>query len=179
MKKILTYFVFLSILAACSSPKYAYHFDYFDYNSGKKAPGEALTKGTMSDSPLAISSDELTASLSEEVVHTPDSKEAITTPAEISVAQKEKLVEAYKALSKEEKKELKRELKREVKEAKRIKEDDGVSGTKALGHDMRYAAIFGAIGIVLLIIGGDVLGVLGAISLIVGLFFFIRWLSKQ
>jgi hypothetical protein len=48
-----------------------------------------------------------------------------------------------------------------------------------MGQDMKLAAIFGAVGIVLLIIGGDVLTIIGAVALLVGLYFFIRWLIHQ
>ena len=36
MKKYLLLIASVLLLAACSSPKYAYYFDHYDYNSGKK-----------------------------------------------------------------------------------------------------------------------------------------------
>ena len=94
-----------------------------------------------------------------------------------TVISREEAVTRIKSMSKEEKKELKREVKRFVKEKKR--EGTDVNSTKALENDVKLAAIFGAVGIVLLIIGGDVLYVLGAVALLVGLYFFIRWLIHQ
>jgi hypothetical protein len=53
------------------------------------------------------------------------------------------------------------------------------SSAKYMENDLKLAAIFGGVGLVLLIIGGDVLYVLGAIGLLIGLYFFIRWLMRQ
>jgi hypothetical protein len=53
------------------------------------------------------------------------------------------------------------------------------SSAKALSGDVKLAAIFGVVGLVLLIIGGEVLYILGAVALLIGLYFFIRYLSRQ
>jgi hypothetical protein len=45
--------------------------------------------------------------------------------------------------------------------------------------DLKLAAIFGSIGVVALIIGGDVFAIIGGIAMIVGLVFFVRWLVRQ
>jgi len=81
-------------------------------------------------------------------------------------------------MSKEERKELRKEVSKLVKEKKRENSIHGNS-TKALENDVKLAAIFGAVGIVLVIIGGEVLYVLGAIALLIGLYFFIGWLIHQ
>ncbi len=45
--------------------------------------------------------------------------------------------------------------------------------------DLRLAAIFGAAGLVALIIGGSPLNVLGSIAILVGLFLFVRWIIRR
>ena len=46
MKKYLLLIASVLLLAACSSPKYAYYFDHYDYNSGKKKVETATTQLT-------------------------------------------------------------------------------------------------------------------------------------
>jgi hypothetical protein len=87
-------------------------------------------------------------------------------------------LEKFNAMSKDEKKEFKSKIKSFIKENK--KSDVVNAEAKAgMGQDMKLAAIFGAVGIVLLIIGGDVLTIIGAVALLIGLYFFIRWLIHQ
>ncbi len=50
---------------------------------------------------------------------------------------------------------------------------------KALDKDLKLAAIFGAVGIVALLIGGDVFWVIGGIALLIGVVFFVMWLARQ
>jgi hypothetical protein len=61
--------------------------------------------------------------------------------------------------------------------------DEGarVEATKQLDDDLKLAIIFGAIGVTLAILGGinTVFWVLGVIGLVVGLVFFIHWISRQ
>lgn len=45
--------------------------------------------------------------------------------------------------------------------------------------DLRMAEIFGAAGLVGLVIGGSTLNVLGGISILIGLVFFVRWLIRR
>jgi hypothetical protein len=56
-----------------------------------------------------------------------------------------------------------------------------VNATKQLDDDLKLAIIFGAIGITFAVLGGinTVFWVIGVIGLIVGLVFFIRWISTQ
>lgn len=174
MKKYILLFAPIAMLIACSTPKYTYHFDYYDYHSGKKkkTSEEAIVTTERSEAESAVmvvDEKTLVASTNENDVY-------IARPT--TVMNKEEIVARINSISKEEKKELKKELKKFVKEGKKENPVKG-NATKALENDVKLAAIFGAAGIVLVIIGGEVLYVLGAIALLVGLYFFIRWLIHQ
>jgi preprotein translocase subunit SecF len=172
MKKYILLLASIAMLVACSSPKYTYNFDYYDYNSGKKkkmAQEVSVVEIPEVKSLVTVDEGTLVASARETEVYI--AKHA-------PVISKEEAVARINSMSKEEKRELKREVKKIVKEGKKENTVKG-NATKALENDVKLAAIFGTVGIVLLIIGGDVLYVLGAIGLLVGLYFFIRWLIHQ
>lgn len=177
MKKYTFIIISAILLAACSSPKYTYYFDHYDYAKNKKGslPQEARVNAEQpaQESILAIDERTLTASAHE-------TNPVLVEPAAPAVAKapsNEEMAAKLKAMSKEERKELKKEVKRFVKENK--KEIKSGNAAKAMDNDVKLASIFGAIGIVLLIIGGDVLYILGAVALLVGLYFFIRWLMRN
>jgi hypothetical protein len=174
MKKYLSISAAILILASCSSPKYTYNFDYYDYNSGKKKTkvqeGIATQQQSVDESTLTVDENTLVASAKESEVY-------IAKPA--PVLTKEEAVERIKSMSKEERKELKKEVKSYVKEMKKSNVVKSESSAKALSGDVKLAAIFGVVGLVLLIIGGEVLYILGAVALLIGLYFFIRYLSRQ
>ncbi len=169
MKKYLPLFVITLVLASCSSPKYSYRFSYHDYSQGKK---EAALPVAMEEpaveSILLIDEKTLVASANEDKIYVTN-----TTP---TIA-KEEFITNLKIVTKEERRELRREVKKIVK----MKRSDSAYGNSAqsLSNDVKLSAIFGAVGIVLLIIGGSVLYVLGAVALLIGLYFFIRWLIHQ
>jgi hypothetical protein len=50
-----------------------------------------------------------------------------------------------------------------------------------MDKDLKMAAIFGSVGLVLTFLGGvnSVFWVLGVIAIVIGVVFFIRWLSRQ
>lgn len=170
MKKCILFIVGIMMMASCSAPKYTYYFDHYNYSAGKKNH-ETLLKTEQQKSVLAIDESTLTASVKEDETYV-----AETAPESPSIT-REEAVSKIKSMNKEEIKELKKETKRFVKENR--KEIKSGQSTTALENDVKLAAIFGAVGIVLLIIGGEVLYVLGAIALLVGLYFFIRWLIHQ
>jgi hypothetical protein len=66
-----------------------------------------------------------------------------------------------------------------IKAKKSGDEVKAAEAAAAMDHDLKLAAIFGAVGIVALIIGGDVFWVIGGIALIIGVVFFVLWLSRQ
>lgn len=178
MKQILLVIAAAIVFASCSSPKYAYNFDHYDYNSGKK---QAFAKQTEqvtptpqeTESPLLIKEESLVAST------------APTAPVEtkrtLTDADKKAIAEKVASMSTAERKELKKTLKAEVKKMKKGENGASVEASKVMDHDLKLAAIFGAVGLVLVILGGvsTVFWVLGVISFVIGIVFFIQWLSRQ
>jgi hypothetical protein len=173
MKKYILLLASFAMLVACTSPKYTYNFDYYDYNSGKRNSGIHKGLGTQQpfDKPVLVMDEKtLVASANESEVY-------IAKPA--TVITKTEAEARIKSMSKEEMKELRKEVKNYVKEAKKSNIVKSENAAKSLTGDVKLAAIFGAVGIVLLIIGGEVLYILGAAALLIGLYFFIRYLSRQ
>jgi Flp pilus assembly protein TadB len=169
MKKIL-YLIPVALLAACSAPKYTASFQHqrnnVDYHPAKAAESvadEVLVNNIVSDQLVASTKVEPTASLA-------DAKKEIKS--------------AYLKMTKEERKEVRQLLKKEIKSiVKNQKKEMAVSSTKAAGldHDLKLAAIFGAVGIVALLLGtaGQAFTVIGAIALLIGVVFFVKWLLRQ
>jgi hypothetical protein len=168
MKGYLFTLIAIVILSSCSTPKYTYHFDHYDYNSGKRKKLAEAAASAEAISHTVIDKQTLVASSNENEVY-------LTKPA--PAVSKEEAIAKINSMSNDEKKELKREVKKYVKENK--KEIKSGKSTKELENDVKLAAIFGAVGLVLLIIGGDVIYILGAVALLIGLYFFIRWLVRQ
>lgn len=174
-------------MAGCSSQKYAYHFDKFDYNIGKNNASSELVAvaeeslpeaPVFTEDPLKVHSEALTASADDSKIILPPSTESQNaTVAEESPAR------SYKEMSRAERKEFRKEAKALIKTyIKAKKEGDEVKAAQAaqaMDHDLKMAAIFGAVGIVALIIGGDVFWIIGGIALIIGVVFFVLWLSRQ
>src|SRR5690606_39816577 len=92
-------------------------------------------------------------------------------PQEVA-ASEESPARSYKEMSRAERKEFRKEAKALIKTyIKAKKEGDEVKAAQAaqaMDHDLKMAAIFGAVGIVALIIGGDVFWIIGGIALIIG-----------
>ena len=167
------------ILASCSSPRYSYNFDYYDYNSGRKE----LHHTHSNESSLATNVDPLKLDRNELVATAElhDKKSSQPYVAE----NKQASGRTVKDLSRAEVKRLRGDLKNYIKEhSKKLKSGDevaNVNATKQLDNDLKLAIIFGAIGITFAILGGinTVFWVIGVVGLIVGLVFFIRWISTQ
>lgn len=174
------HFIILAALvsAACSSPKYTYHFDHYDYNSGKKTSLEQkeTVVARQTASPLLLTEQEVVA-------------DTRTTP----VLHEEKSIQVIKnaitgkmaSMTKEEKKEFKKSLKTELKNVVKAKKTpdniDSTNAKQAWDYDLKMAAIFGLIGLILTALGGvnTVFWILGAVALIVGAVFLIKWLARQ
>src|SRR5688500_4496999 len=113
MKKYLLLIASVLLLAACSSPKYAYYFDHYDYNSGKKKLETSnirlaeTTLPTPELSPLRINEEVVTASAESRI------KKVERTPEIVEA--KALLQRKYSSLSKTEKKEFRKEVKTVVK----------------------------------------------------------------
>jgi len=179
MKKIASLIGLVLLVTACSSPKYAYHFDHYDYNSGKKKSLPAQQQ-TATDSPLQLDTETLVASAADEPVVL--AKEPAAQSADQA---KNDFAKKYKAMSKAERKEFKEDLKKELKAyAKAKKEGKRVASTNAtsqLDYDLKMAIIFGAVGLTLSLFGGvsSVFWVLGVIAIVVGVVFLVKWLMRQ
>lgn len=186
MKKYLLLLASVLLLAACSSPKYAYYFDHYDYNSGKKkveTPTTQLAGTTLSTpelSPLKLDEQSVTASAESRI------KMVESAPAAaMTVKDKALLQQKYASLSKAEKKEFRKELKSEVKKMIKAKKSGesitSITDNKAMDSDLRNALIFGIVGIVLSAFGGvnSIFWILGVISTVIAIVFLIKWLADQ
>lgn len=172
---LLSGFVFLT---ACSSPKYVYHFDHYDYNSGKKV--EAQVKDVPAEeNPLALDEKTLIASSASEPA-------AIGKKNEAPYASVKDVAAKFKTMSKPEKKEFRKELRKELvnySKKKILKKDNGVDGIKATQKFDTLVALaiaFGGAGIVLIMLANisNAFWVAGAISLVIGAFFFVKWVAN-
>lgn len=186
MKKFLLLIASVVFLAACSSPKYAYYFDHYDYNSGKKkvelsdaqlallAQSNLLAPET---GPLKLNHDAVTASAASRL------SKAEQVP--VAVNNKALLQQKYASLSKSEKKEFRKELKSEVKKIIKAKKNgesvESIMENMAMDHDLKMALIFGIVGIVLSAFGGvnSIFWILGVISTVIAIVFLIKWLAEQ
>ncbi len=160
MKKLF-YLIPLAIFASCSAPK---------YTAGINSKEENTLAGANSSTPSINQADEseLTASIKAVPTLTEEARQEIKT--------------AYLNMSKSERKELRQLLKKEVKSISQVnKKEMSVAAVQRSGidHDLKLAAIFGAIGIVALLISGNAFYIIGAIALIIGAVFFIKWLIRQ
>jgi hypothetical protein len=166
MKIKLLYVLALVLLAACSVPKYTYNFDYYNYNAGKNKSQIVKEVATTVTTPDVMAANELVASAGNAPV--------IFKKQEATIEVKK----TYVQMTKSERKDLRKELKSKVKAY--VKEKREVEHANAIGDaDLKLAAIFGAVGIVGLIIGGQVFYIIGAIALIIGVVFFVKWLMRQ
>lgn len=177
MRKYFFLMVASAVFASCSTPKYTYYFDRQDYNAGKKQ--------TVNET--VVVTDEVEKFSNEERLRLDPAMLVASTEKNV-VAINETNVEttatkSYKEMSKAEKKEFRKEaktlMKTYIKAKKSGDEIKAAEAAAAMDHDLKLAAIFGAVGIVALIIGGDVFWVIGGIALIIGVVFFVLWLSRQ
>jgi hypothetical protein len=177
MKKLSLPLLALVILASCSSPRYAYYFDHYDY-AGSKSEKVVVEKSTFSDNQsegVITQFDEhtLMASSSSEPVH-------ITAPVAPPKDAVGEAAQKFSTLSKAEKKEVRKEMVKSVKEYKKaVKAGDNDKAdemAKAMNGNLRLALIFGAIGIGLSILGQ---GWLGGIAILVGVVFLVIYLVNQ
>lgn len=187
MKTIFALFASVLLLASCSAPKYTYHFDHYDYNSGKKKKAEAeiiLTEKptvpsnsiSIEDSPLTIQKEAVVASI----------ETAVSIPEEKTSTQRTLATgKTYKEMSKGEKKEFRKALKTEIKNYVKAKKSGesvkSTAETKAMDYNLKMAIIFGAVALTLSFFGGvnSVFWIISVISLVVGVVFFIKWIAEQ
>src|SRR5690349_13857176 len=104
MKNIILILFGVLLLAACSTPKYTYFFDRYDYNSGKKnktAENELTFSQERLNSPLAIEEGSLIASTDQKITLASETQSSVT-PVNPQTAQKK-----FSSLTKAEKKAFK------------------------------------------------------------------------
>ena len=167
MKSKITALLAIVVLASCSAPKYSYYFSHHNYNAGRKQ-----SQPVIEANPLAIDTHTLTASTSgQPVVIAPEKGAVSTSPSG----------KTYLQLNKAERKAVRHYLKNEIRTFVSAKKKmDSAQATRAgMDHDLKLAIIFGAVGIVGLIIGTDVFTIIGGIALLIGVVFFVKWIIRQ
>jgi len=165
MKKVISVIALAAFASGCSAPKYAYRFDTHKYYPGKPASQVVVEPAT--ELPT-VQPEYLTAS-TERIVIVPEN--AITAgPA----------AKTYAKMNKVERKAVRQYVKNEIaKSAPKKYEPAKVQATQGLDKDLKLAAIFGAVGIVGLLIAGDVFYIIGGIALLIGVVFFVKWIIRQ
>lgn len=165
-------------LTACSSPKHVYHFDHYDYNIGRKTE-TPVRKMDVEESPLTIKSQALMASSESKPLLNDDAGQVAATEAVKSVSGK------YNDMSKSERKEFRKELKKEIKslvrkEVKKGESVDSIKKTKVFDTLAALSIVFGVAGIVLITLANisNAFWIIGAISLAIGAFLFVKWVAN-
>jgi hypothetical protein len=165
MKKII-YLLSVVLLGACSSPKYTASFNSYDSPTGYREVKKVTAPASV------INPTELVASTS-------------TAPIEIKkeVAPAAEVRKTYVQMSKTERKALRTHLRNEIKTFTKTQKEklspQTTQATQGMDNDLKLAAVFGAVGIVALIIGGDVFWIIGGIAMLIGVVFFVKWLLRQ
>jgi len=152
-------------LSACSTPKYTYFFDRHSYKANKQEPLLA------SENVLSMSPETLEASAAEQPV-------IIEAP----VVTRGETGKKYLQLSKSERRVVRHQLRTELKTYFTPKKKGAVESTKAtqsMDKDLKLAIIFGAVGVVGLLIPNDVFVIIGGIALLIGVVFFVKWIIRQ
>lgn len=202
MKHILLLVAAILIVTACSSPRYTYNFDYYDYNSGRKHHAKAVQPiDEKQEHPLMLEERTLVASAAPIVLTEEDipiektaakaskpSKAALAETKAAEIAAKENaalLAKRYKELSKSQRKEFKQELKKQFKRYMKAKRTGDTvaanNATSTMDQDLKMAIIFGAVGLTLTLFGGinEAFWILGVIAIVVGVVFLVKWLVRQ
>jgi len=163
MRNILLLTGAVLVMSACSSPRYTYNFDYYDYNSGRNHSKAQKTKFTDDANPFILEERMLVASASpviltkedlpaEETKNTHAAKatktektktvkvktaEAALAEKKITAAEKEHaalLAKKYRELSKSQRKEFRQEFKKQIKQYLVAKRNrDHVAAANATG----------------------------------------------
>lgn len=191
MKNLSIVIVGAIVLAACATPKYSYHFDRYDYNSGKKAKqAEAILVAETSQPPETLP--EPVEAANEPVAESPLilTAEPVASAGQgmgksVSAVDKGVFGKKYAEMSKHERREFRKTLKTEVRNfvKNRKKADNGatIQATQVMDHDLKLAVIFGAVAITLSFFGGvnSVFWILSVVSLVIAVVFFIKWIAEQ
>ncbi len=165
MKNSITLLLTVMVLASCSSPKYTYYFSHQTNKVAKQSVAPGAIEAISVDPQLLVAS---------------------TTEAPVifseSPTSSQTVGKAYFQMNKTERKMLRHQLKKDIKTYLNAKKKtDSVNGSKASGmdHDLKLAAIFGAVGIVGMLFSNTVIFTIGAILLLIGVYFFVKWIIRQ
>jgi len=164
MKKLL--YLIVIVACACSSPKYTASFNKYDKGNVSSTKSEAVVE---EQTIVVAQPEQLLTSTS-------------SVPVELETTPKTEVRKTYIQMTKTERKALRTHLKSDIKSyVKEQKKNFSVDSTDASSwdDDLKLAAIFGVVGLVAMIIGGDVFWVIGTIALIIGVVFFVKWLIRQ
>ncbi len=171
-------------LTSCSSSKYTYHFDHYDYQSGKKMDEETLNRA-VEHSPLVIDQQTIVANSTSQPVVSEKIKNLSSTPEKAtSSPDAQSIAEKFKKMSKDERKVFRKALKKEIlsyaKKARKNEGTESVNAIKEFDTLSGLAIVFGVGGIVMIMLAGvsNIFWVLGAISLVIGAFFFVKWVAN-
>jgi hypothetical protein len=186
MRNIICAIAAITMLGSCSTPKYSYNFDYYDYNSGRKQAEKILVTENIPDvkiplptetSPLVIEGTSVSADA--------ENKPVIAPKAVPGVNEKKFVEKKYSKLTKSEKKEFRKALKTEFKKYIKARKsgDNGAitKDTKAMDYNLKMAIIFGAVAVTLSFFGGvnSVFWIASVVSLVIAVVFFIKWIAEQ
>ena len=165
MKSRIIFLIAIVVLASCSAPKYTYYFDHQNNRAGKNTSQPVVETRVLSVDPQML----VATTLEEPVLFSEAAK--LETPA--------------KKTDKVERKTLRHHLKKEAKtfvaDRKKLGSVESIKGAQGMDHDLKLAAIFGAVGITGLLIASvsDVFLIIGGLALLIGVVFFVKWIIRQ
>jgi hypothetical protein len=167
----------VALCAACSAPGIAYKFDYHDYNAGRKTK-DVKQEVASNPGPVPVQPEVL-------VAMEPMGDKPATSIESIGKSVVIADGKTYEQMTKKERRELRREVKKEIKSVLKKKDSKDnvttVEAKSALDKDLKLAAIFGAVGLIGLILSGIsvAFAVIGGVALIIGVVFLVKWLIRQ
>jgi Flp pilus assembly protein TadB len=126
----------------------------------------------------------ITASANNQTVVAELSRGSANDRRQVEPSEAQVIAEKYKAMSKQERKTFRKTLKKELlsysKKPAKTEGVESIKATKAFDTLAALAIVFGGAGIVMIMLAGvsNVFWVLGAISLVIGAFLFVRWVAN-
>ncbi len=170
----------VTFLASCESSKIAYGNSYYFKQTPKKInqPPAAATQEALAsvaqNSPASLTTDEKVKQSYHKLVTLAEDQAKLTQTLR---TEKKEMTRSEKKDLRQEKRANKREMRKELKtliqeyRAASPQDTKEALSAKAVSGNLRTGIIIGAVGLILLIIGGPVLYPVGAILLVVGLVF--------